>query len=55
MREGMGGSTIYGHFGTYPYARNHISDLGDNMVGEEPPAIIFKHGHEHRKHGRYHP
>ena len=47
MAKGMRGCAINCHCGSYPDSGHHVSDLRDNMVGEEPSTIILKNRHEH--------
>ena len=55
MREGVGRTTVQGHFGADTNACDHIPDLTDNMIAEQATTIIFQHGEYHPIEGHKHP
>ena len=57
MCKGVGCCPVRCQLAAYANATDHVADLADDMVGQQPPRIVFQHGVDHAvdRHGRSQP
>ena len=45
--EGVGASPVDGQVGADPDPGHHVTDLADDVIGEQPARIVLEHGIHH--------
>ena len=53
--EGVGGGPVEGHLRADADAHHHVAHLADDVVGQQPPAVVLEHRVDHPVDGHHRP